>query len=69
MALDKRQKKFIMKKVRKLGSTKSVKSFYNQNCVVDDFANKTARKLFNKSSNLKRSKIKRRAHGKRKKKR
>ena len=46
MALNKKQKKFIKKKVKKLGSIKKVKMFYNQQCVVDDFANEYVKKLF-----------------------
>jgi len=60
MTLNKKTKKFIIKKVKKLGSVESVKSFYNESCAVDDFANKTAKKLFNQNSNPKHSKIKRR---------
>lgn len=61
MALNKKQKRFIRWKVKELGNIKSVKSFYSQNCTVDNFANETAIKLF---SQKKRSKIKRKVNEK-----
>ena len=46
MALDKKQKTFIKKKVKALGSGKKVKSFYNKDCEVDAFANIYASSIF-----------------------
>jgi len=48
MGLGKDQKTFIMKKVKKLGSTKKVKRIYNKDCTVDNFAMTYASKLYGK---------------------
>jgi len=44
--IDKKMKKFINKKIKKLGSMEAVKSLYNQDCEVDYYAIKMARKLY-----------------------
>ena len=44
--LDKKQKKFINKKVKKLGSMAAVKTLYNKDCEVDHYAIKMSRKLY-----------------------
>ena len=53
MALNKKQKKFIKWKVKELDNIEKVKSFYSQNCTVDNFANETAIKLFNQKNIVK----------------
>ena len=44
--LDKKQKKFINKKIKKLGSMAAVNIFYNKDCSVDHYAIKMSRKLY-----------------------
>lgn len=48
MALDEAQKKFIRKKVRKLGNRKAVKEHYNKDDLVSKYARRYAKKRFPK---------------------
>lgn len=49
MALDKDQKTFIRKKVKQLGSMEKVKELYNKKCAVDDYARRTAERMFDEN--------------------
>ena len=46
MALDKKTKKFIKNKVKKLGGRKEVKILYRKDDLVCKFANSYARKIY-----------------------
>ena len=51
MALDQEQKDFITAKVAELGSIKAVKELYNQDCLVDKWANIYASTIFTTTKN------------------
>ena len=51
MALDQKQKDFISAKIKELGSLKAVKELYNQDCLVDKWANVYASTIFTTTKN------------------
>ena len=56
MPLEQDQKDFIKSKVEKLGSIQAVEEFYNQDCLVDKWANVYTSTIFDKPEKFSRKK-------------